>query len=97
MRTTALLITIIFVLGCKSQADTQSQSIQDDFGSNVSEIVTVEFVESSLETTERPRSSEQLTSMFIETYQSDPKTAFANFLTGTIYLISRVVKFRMGS
>lgn len=79
MRTTSLLITIIFLLGCKSQSDSQSQSVEDDSGSNVSEMRTVEFVESSLETTERPKSAEQLTSRFIQTYQSDPKTAFVNF------------------
>lgn len=76
---TFLLITITFVLGCTSQPNTESQGFQDDSGSKFSGLVTVDHVGSSIEPTERPKSAEQLTSMFIETYQSDPKTAFVNF------------------
>ena len=79
MRTATLLIMIIFLIGCNSQSDRQSQSVQDDSGSNGAKIVTEDRVESLLKLTERPKSAEQLTSMFIETYRSDPKTAFKNF------------------
>lgn len=79
MRSTALLITITFVLGCTSQPDTESQSVQEESGSTLSEPIPNEHVEHSPEPTKRPKSAEQLTTMFNETYQSDPKTAFVNF------------------